>query len=34
VSLELDAEGRPHIAYADVTDQNQLDGTIWYATRG
>jgi len=34
VSLELDAEGRPHIAFAEVTDKGKLDGSIWYATRG
>ena len=34
VSLDIDDEGRQHIAFADVTDKGQLDGNIWYATRG
>lgn len=34
VSLAGDDAGRPHIAFADVTDKDQLAGSIWYATRG
>ncbi len=34
VSLDIDDEGRQHIAFADVTDKGQLDGNIWYAARG
>jgi hypothetical protein len=33
VSIEIDAESRPHIAFADVSDKGKLDGSIWYATR-
>jgi hypothetical protein len=34
VSLAIDLDGRPHLAFADVTDKSELDGNIWYATRG
>ena len=34
VSLELDGDDRPHIAFADVTDKGELDGSIYYATLG
>ena len=34
VSLDVDEAGRPHVAFADVTDKGQLDGNVWYATRG
>lgn len=33
VSLKLDGNGRPHIAYALVTSKKPLDGSIWHATR-
>ena len=33
VSLEIDAQDRPHVAFAEVTDKSQLDGSVWYATR-
>ncbi len=33
VSLKLDADDRPHLAYTFITDKNELDGVVWYATR-
>jgi hypothetical protein len=34
VSLRLDGEDRPHLAYSVITDKaSELDGAIWYATK-
>jgi hypothetical protein len=34
VSLELDGDDRPHIAFADVTNKSELDGSVFYASLG
>jgi hypothetical protein len=33
VSLAVDAERRPHLAFAEVTDKGELNGSVWYATQ-
>ena len=33
ISLDLDGDGRPHIAYALVTSKGPLNGSVWHATR-